>query len=167
MTPEEHSASQWAAIVALLRAQMGTGQLPTVVDVRASVDLWTGQTPALGVQLVEITADQEFTKKLHTFATFYVLASVQSHPVVGPPYIPPNLDDANARLQTIIADGAGNGIANVLRNPANFTLSGLASSMRITRTQYSWEIGRGAAGSDEVWSHALLSVVVEDYISVI
>jgi hypothetical protein len=167
MIPEEHSAQQWAAVVALLRAQIGPGnQLPTVMDVRASVDLWTEELPAVGVQLHRIRVVPEFTKKHHTFAEFLILASVKSLAITGPPYIPPNLDDANARLQAILADGNGNGIANILRDPANHTLSGLAARMIVTGIEYSWEIGRGAAGSDEVWAHALLSLTVEDYISI-
>jgi hypothetical protein len=163
MTPEEHSASQWAAIVALLRAEIGTGKLPTVLDVRPSVDLWTGTLPAIGVQLQSIHVDPVFTKKHHVIAGFIVLASVQAVPIGDRP---PNLDDANAALQVILADGAGNGIANILRDPSNHTLSGLAARMIVRDTQYSWEIGRGATGSDQVWAHAIVNVDVEDYISI-
>jgi hypothetical protein len=168
MTPEEHSAAQWSAIVTLLRAQMGTGKkLATLLDVRQSIDLWTGQQPAIGVQLMKISCDRAFTKKMHTVADFAILISVQSSQSVnGSNVVPPNLDDANARLQTLIADGAGNGVANVLRDPANHTLGGLAARVTVTGIEYSWEIGRGAAGSDQVWAHALMSVSVEDYISV-
>jgi hypothetical protein len=167
MIPEEHSAQQWAAVVSLLRAQIGPGnQLPTVMDVRASVDLWTEELPAVGVQLQRIRVVPEFTKKHHTYADFLILASVKSEAIVGPPYIPPNLDDANARLQTIIADGAGNGLANILRDPVNHTLSGMAARMIVTGVEYSWEIGRGAVGSDQVWAHAIVSVTIEDYVSI-
>jgi hypothetical protein len=139
MTPEESTKQQWAALVSLLEAQLGpNGTLPTVASVQPSVDLFTHQTPAVGVQLVRTSYDLKFTKKQQVTASFVVLVSVQSQPdnAFGSP---PNLADAMDRLQTIIDDGQGNGVSPTLRDPANITLSGLAALMLITGVDYSWE----------------------------
>jgi len=166
MTPEESSAQQWSAITSLLNAQLGpSGMIPTVANVQQSVDLYTGQSPAIGVQLVRTRSSLKFTKKMEVISEFVVLVSVKSeYDLVT--QTPPNLADANAQLQTIIADGSGHGVVEVLRDPANINLGGLVALMLVTGTDYSWEIGRGAAGSDQVWSHALISVEVRDYVSV-
>lgn len=174
MTPEERTAQQWAQIVALLRAEMGHhGKIAPVQDVRPSAHLWTGVTPAIGVQLLKIHVEPEFTHKHHTFATFVILVSVQSHPITTKTStVPPNLDDANAQLQTILADGNGKGVCNILRDPANFLLGqdengqNLAIRTLVSGIDYSWEIGPGADGSDQVWANALVTYVVEDLISV-
>ena len=166
MTPEESSAQQWAAITSLLDAQLGpSGQLPTVANVQQSVDLYTGQSPAIGVQLVHTRSEMSSTKKMKVTSDFVVLVSVKSeYNVIA--QTPPNLTDANLQLQVIIADGNGRGVVEVLRNPANINLSGLVALMLVTGTDYTWEIGRGAAGSDQVWSHALISVTTTDFVSV-
>ncbi len=164
--PEEHSAAQWAAIVSLLRAQIGSGLLPTVAYVGASIDLYTNQTPAIGVQLQRLKCEQYSTQKVKVECDFLVLVAVRSNQVVnGSVITPPNLDDAMTRAQAIVADGSGNGVANILRNKANQSLGGLASHVFVAGVDYSWEIGRGASGSDEVWAYALVSVEVKDYIS--
>jgi hypothetical protein len=166
LSPEESSAQQWSAITTLLDAQLGpTGKLPTVANVQQSVDLYTGQSPAIGVQLVRTRSEMSSTKKMKVTSEFVVLVSVKSE-YNALAQTPPNLSDANAQLQEIIANGNGHGVVEVLRDPANINLGGMIALLLVTGTDYSWEIGRGAAGSDQVWSHALISVQTTDFVGV-
>ena len=167
-SPEERSAQQWAAIIALLQAQVGAGKmLPTVADVRASIDLWTGNVPAVGVQLQSVRADQVYTKGVKSTAEFVILAATRSVPdIISPTQTtPPNLDDAMSQVQAIVNDGNGNGITQILRLRANQTLGGLCSTVLITGVDYSWEIDRGATGSDQVWAYALIKFSVIDFLN--
>ena len=164
------SASQmWTQIVSILNSEKTTGRLPTVKDVRKSIQLWTGKTPSIGVQLVHVDEGDLTTKTHKITATFNIAVATQS--VDGAPsggqITPANLDDAMAQLQTVLGDGGTNGLDAILRDPTNFSLSGAAPGTlrtKISSVTYDWDIRPGQP--PQIWAYGLLKFQVEALVKV-
>lgn len=150
VTLNDLAAQQWSAIFNLLKAEMAatkrlnaiawncesTGHSGTVtlLDLRKSTQPWTGINPVGGVSIGSITRSDYGTGRQMMTVSFNVLLAVQEITARGS--TPPNLDDALARLQALVSDGNGKGVAAILTDPLNYTLGGTCFTSRLDAIQF-------------------------------
>lgn len=171
LNPEQTSKAQWSWLVSTFRAEMASGKRLTLVnDVRRSLSLWTEYAPVVGVQLMDAIETQRSTKAHILTCKFVIQISAQSTAATASAngYSIPNLDDAMAQVDTILSDGAGNGVASILRDPANRTLGGNAGNSRIIGPHYQADVQPGSDlnSNPEIWAHVFVDFETIQQVSI-
>lgn len=156
--------SAWAALVAILQAQMNVGTIAGIPTLRAGTNP-TGKLqgvkavgkssfpdfaalPFVGVQLERSRQDVYSAPrgfKVHHDFTISVVVEVEA---AGDAII--SLDDGMAALQAILDDGAGNGVYPILMTRANFSLGGITYESMVTEISYSWDRSPAGKGQNYV-----------------
>lgn len=173
LDPEQLSNAQWDYLVSTFTAEMAVGKrLTAVKDVRTSLSLWTEYIPAVGVALTDSAEAQRDSKQHLLTCTFTIVAGAQSTVATAAAngYSIPNMDDAVKQVRAIVADGAGNGICSILRDPNNRTLGGNAGFSRIGRTQYQQVINPGAnvaTDDPEIWCYAFIELITQQFVAIV
>lgn len=161
LNPEQTSSALWDYLVTTFKSEMTTGRLPTVKAVQESLSLWTEFVPAVGVQLMDVRESDYATGTHLIYCDFVIQISSQSTAVSAAAngYQVPNLDDAMKQTRLILSDGAGNGVASILRDPKNRTLGGAAANSQIKGMHFQPEIKPGAnpaTDDPEIWAHCFV-----------
>lgn len=157
----------WDALFAKLKAETNinpttgaagtgtntTGRLQTCADIRRSIHLWTKRLPAIGVQAVGWDAAEDATSKRLVTFKFNIIAHLEWTASMSASNAPANLDDAWTTLQSLLADGNGNGIEAILNDPANYTLgvSGVITT-KLGKLDRVWRIGEGQVPQIQAWA---------------
>jgi len=171
LQPEDLTAQQWTWLVTTLRSEMATGRITACKDVRESLSLWTEYVPAIGVQLMDVKEDQNSTARHIVLATFAIQVSTQSTQATATAngYEIANLDDAMGQLRALVSDGAGNGVAPILRDPSYRSLGGNAATSRITGIHFQPDVRPGAdpaTNDPEIWAHAFIDFVTTSPVAI-
>jgi hypothetical protein len=129
VNPDDFTFQAWQNLVKIIRGECNvgptgpgtgqnvTGRLQLVYDVRASNHLSSGLYPAIGVQLRKAPRTIAATNRIDITCNFEIVIAVQKQQKQDPitkNVIPPTLDDAMNALQTVLSDGTGNGLLQVL-----------------------------------------------------
>ncbi len=159
-TLDEKSMQIWASLVTTLQAELAPGKrLSGVQRVGNSIHLWTGKSPAIGVQLLhqpeEDAAGRGGQGKHHVELKFKIVAGAAS---LGTDARKANLDDANTALQAIVADGAGNGLGPVLRGMTDTGPPAGSYRTKVNDVNWSWMIEDGEGVP--VWAYAVVDFSV-------
>lgn len=160
VTLDEKSMQIWASLVATLQAEMAPGKrLSGVQKIGNSIHLWSGKSPAIGVQLLhqpeEGVAGEGGMGKHRIELKFQIVAGAAS---VGTDARKANLDDANTALQAVIADGAGNGLGPVLRGMTDTGPPAGAYRTQVKDVRWTWMIEDGEGVP--VWAYAVVDFSV-------
>ncbi len=173
LNPEQTSSAQWDFLVSTFTAEMAAGKrLSLVKDVRASLSLWSEFVPVVGVQLMDTREDVNATGSHLLYCDFVIQIATQSTQAsaTAAGYAIPNLDDAMKQARAILADGAGNGVASILRDPANRTLGGSASNSQIKAMHFQPDIRPGAnanSNDPEIWTYCFIDFTTLQKIAII
>lgn len=166
LLPQDLAAQQWSQLITIIQNEMQVGgRLATLQDLRKGWQLWTGKIPAMGVQLTKIREEPAVSRKHLVTTTFQIIVAANSTDVInGDQKTPANLDAAMATLQTLISDGSGNGLAPVLRDPANYFLNGYAMRTSITDIDYLWDVEPGE--TPQIWAYASVTYIAKNEVAI-
>lgn len=159
--PEDLSLAQWNYLLTTLRTEAQSGRIQQIKDIRPSLDLWTREQPAAGVQITDLVFQDYASGRLQMFTEFTIRIAAQAQ---ASGTIPPNGDIVNQTLWPLISDGNGNGFSPILRDRANFTLGGTAASFKITRVRPFVTIDDGETG--DVWAEAYITAQAWKIVSI-
>ncbi len=158
ITSDSGVVAIWNKIVAVLQGEMNvgptgpgsgsntTGRLQSLQYVHKTIHLWSDELPAVGVQLIEEDPEPYGQRKQLVTIEFRIVvaakAAVDSNGNI-------TLDDAFSKLMQLIEDGNGNGVMAVLRDPANFSLGGLAmETYSRGKNKYDWDVDKAVGATD-------------------
>lgn len=180
MTPTDYTGAQWAQIVSILKTeassgrlknvswtnQSGSAQTSTIADVRKSLHLYTGQIPAIGVQLSKYSIKKYSTAERWLTSEFTILVSVQAKAYTDGSgnAVPANGEDALAQAWAFVSDGTGKGLSEILRDPANRTLNNTCTQAFVTAGVPVLSIGDG--DTPQVWADIYLTLQVDSQLSI-
>ena len=148
MYADELASLMWDKIHHILKSEMSVGpagpgsganpngRLQSLYFISQSIDLWSGELPAVGVQLQTIDCQPYSTKADIAHITFIIVAAAKSLPDASGNLA---LDDAMRRVRYLVSDGKGNGIGPILRDKENFTLGNLAMRTHAKKWTFAWE----------------------------
>lgn len=171
--PGDEIKAQWDWLFSTLQtATQSGGALHGIQDVRRGLMLWTGVTPAIGVQFMGAKF-KDYTQRARMMtAEFMFVVAAQSTPATAAvntgTNAPPNVDDANQLLQPFISDGNGNGLLSLLLNPTYRLLSGLVMRSYFGSIDYQPDIRpAGAPDQGQIWMYAFVSFFTEQEVSIV
>lgn len=160
--PDEKALQLWQQLHDVIAAEATAGRrLAAVRRVKKSIDVTSGNVPAIGVQLEGIPEMPFSTGRHLVDVRFKIVVCVDSVPNDAGPA---DLEAAMMQLVTLIADGNGNGLSPVLRDPANYGLNGLASKTGITGVDLTWSVDEGEGARK--WAYALYTYVAQTFVTI-
>jgi hypothetical protein len=169
LSSDSQAVAIWRYIIAALKAEMnvgpggpGTGpnaggRLQTVQYVHGTIHLWSDVLPTIGVQILVEHRKPEFQRVQDVIIEFKLVVAAQAKP---DPTNGITLDSAYDVLNPLLADGAGNGVLNVLSDRGNVQAGGLANFSRVGRVEYDWEVDK-AVGATDARAYAYIQYLVE------
>jgi hypothetical protein len=154
LSPADTALAQWTYLYNTILAETAAGKrLSVLKDVRKSLDLWTKQQPAAGIQITDWQTQDYASGRRQLWVEFTIRVAVQS--VGNGDANPPNGDDAMATLWNLISDGNGNGFSEVLRDPTNRTLGGNAAEFNLIGIKPFTVLDDG--NTPDVWAEAYIT----------
>jgi len=175
------SRLQWDQIVSILKTEAASGRLKdcawtdvkgnakttTLADVQRSLDLYTENLPAAGVQLTDMRFQPEGAGRRLMITEFTILISAKASDYAdgsGNTVIA-NGADALAQGYAFIADGNGNGLSPIFTDQNNYTLNGNARVCRITGNKAFLQIDRAEGGNSQVWADYYVTLHCEQLVN--
>lgn len=181
-TAADTSRAQWDQIVTILKTEMASGRLKncnwtdvtgaakttTLQDVQRSLHLYTDKLPACGVQLksYSLTPEGAGRRKLTTEFVILLTANATDYTDGSGNTVIANAADAMAHGYALVSDGSGNGICEIFRDQANYTLGGNAGrGSHITNIQAYAQIAPAEGGNSQVWADYYITLVAESLVN--
>lgn len=182
MTPADLSTAQWDYIRSVMQTEAASGRLrnvqwtnaagqavtSTLGDVRRSLHLFSQQpagTASAGVMLSSVDIARYAAGRRKMTTEFSILIAVEAVAYTdNSQQWPANGDDAIAQAYAFVSDGHGNGLSEILRDPANYTLGGNAETCIVTKVAPILSIGDGA--TPEIWAYLYLTLQAQAIVAV-